>query len=101
MTRVFKVIAEIKLIQLGREVTAGKPYAPIPVCTRGGCSMMVPCQGDESVPPAVRNLFFKTAIVPAYEKSTAGQLAKLPWDRLLEQGESRLAAYHAWFKQQK
>jgi hypothetical protein len=100
MTRVFKVLAEIKLIQLGRKVTAGKPYNPIPVCTRNGCSMMVPCVGDDTVPPPVRNLFFKTAIVAAYEKSTPEQLPKLPWDQLLAQGEARLAAYHEWYERQ-
>lgn len=99
MTQVFKIIAEIKLIQLGRKVTAGNPYASIPQCTRHGCSVMIPCQGDEAVPPPVRNLFFKTAIIAAYEKSSAEQLPGLPWDQLLAQGEARLAAYHEWFQE--
>lgn len=99
MARVFKVIAEIKLIHLGREVTQGNPYAPIKMCTAQGCSFLVPCQGDQKVPQVVRDLFFNTAIVAAYQKTPAERLPSLPWDQLLVQGEARLAAYHKWLRQ--
>ncbi|CAB9512674.1 expressed unknown protein [Seminavis robusta] len=99
MNRVFKVMAEIKLIQLGREVTEGKPYEPIPMCTKGGCSFSVPCPGDQKAPKVVRDLFFNTAIIAAYEKSSVALFPSLPWDALLAQGEARLAAYHEWYRQ--
>lgn len=99
MTRVFKLVAEIKLIQLGRKVTEGKPYEPIAMCTRGGCSFSVPCLGDQKAPQVVRDLFFNTAIVPALERTSPDQMATLPWDVLLAQGEARLAAYHAWYRE--
>jgi hypothetical protein len=99
MNRIFKVLAEIKLIQLGREVTEGKPYEPFPMCTRGGCSFSVPCPGDQKAPVVVRDLFFNTAIVSTYEKMPVERFSSLPWDQLLAQGEARLAAYHEWFRQ--
>jgi hypothetical protein len=99
MNRVFKVLAEIKLLQLGREVTEGKPYEPLPMCTRGGCSFSVPCPGDQKVPLVAKDLFFNTAIVSAYEKEPVERFSSLPWDQLLAQGEARLAAYHEWFRQ--
>lgn len=99
MARVLKAIAEIKLIQLGREVTQGNPYAPVPLCTPQGCSFLVPCKGDQKAPLVVRDLFFNTAIVAAYEKTPAERLPSLPWDQLLVQGEARLAAYHKWYRQ--
>jgi len=100
MVRVFKIVAEIKLIQLGREVTEGKPFAArIRKCGPSGCSFMVPCERGQKAPKVVKDLFFNTAIVTAMEKSTPEQLEKLPWDELLAQGDARLAAYHDWFRQ--
>lgn len=100
MVRTFKVVAEIKLIQLGRQVQEGKPYEPFQQCTlSGGCSFAVPCEGEKKAPKVVRDLFFNTAIVAALERTSPELMETLPWDQLLAQGEARLAAYHAWFQQ--
>ena len=81
-TRVHKVVAEIKLIQLGREVTAGKPYESDLSCTRFGCSFLVPCAGEHKAPQVVRDLFFHTSIVCTYEHTLIERFAALPWDQL-------------------
>lgn len=101
MVRVFKVVAEIKLIQLGREVTEGKPYEPIRKCGPTGCSFSVPCQGDQKAPKVVRDLFFNTAIVKVLERCSPEKMETLPWDQLLAQGEARVAAYHVWFRERR
>ena len=101
MMRVFKVVAEVKLIQLGREVTEGKPYEPIQKCGPTGCSFSVPCQGDQKAPKVVRDLFFNTAIVKALEQCSPEKMETLPWDQLLAQGEARVAAYHVWFRERR
>jgi hypothetical protein len=99
MTQVFKIVTEIKLIQLGREVTEGKPFKPIKKCTSSGCSFSVPVPGDQKVPQVVRDLFFNTAIVAALEKTNPERLADLPWDELISQGQYRLRAYHDWYQE--
>ena len=98
MLRIFKVVAEIKLIQLGREVTEGRPYSPIKECGPTGCSFHVPCPGYQKPPKVVRDLFFDNVIVSALEQSTPEKMETLPWDQLLAQGEARVAAYHVWFR---
>lgn len=101
MIQVFNIVAEIKLIQLGRDVTEGKPFKPIRKCTSSGCSFMVPMAGSQKVPQVVRDLFFNTAIVPALERTSPDHYASLPWDQLIAQGERRLKSYHEWYQRRR
>lgn len=56
-------------------------------CSRGGPSF------KENFPLAVRNLFFNTALIDAFEKAPVQRLSSLDWDTLIQVAEKNLDEY--------
>jgi hypothetical protein len=59
-------------------------------CTGGACSR--PFQ--ENFPFVVRNLFFDTALIDAFEKTPVQRISSLDWDDLIDTAEKNFKAYH-------
>ena len=61
-------------------------------CSGGVCS--IPFRG--SLPRVVRDLFFETALLDAFERSSLEKVATFDWDVLMINAEDNLRAYKAW-----
>jgi hypothetical protein len=82
--RVKKLVATIKL-EKNKKVATMK-------CSGEVCS--IPFRG--SLPQVVRDLFFETALLDAFERSSLEKIAKLDWDVLMTNAEDNLRAYQVW-----
>lgn len=49
---------------------------------------------SSSFPPVIRNLFFETALVNAFEKTPVERIPILDWEGLITTAKSNLKAYH-------
>lgn len=50
----------------------------------------------QNLPTAVRNLFFGTTLVHAFEKYSVDRLPTLDWELLIEQAEENLRQFNQW-----
>ena len=82
--RVQDLVGEIKL-EKNKKVTTMK-------CSGGVCS--IPFRG--SLPRVVPDLFFETALLDAFERSSLEKIAKFDWDVLMTNAEDNLRAYKVW-----
>lgn len=69
--------------------------------------MALRCDGDMSsrtfgmnLPPVVRNLYFETSLVHAFEQYGLERLPTVDWDRLIEQAELNLLEFQRWFREE-
>lgn len=68
-------------------------YCPT-LCARRGCSISF--EKDTVLPQPVRNLFFGTALLDAFEKSPVERIQQMDWNALVAQAEENLGAYSQW-----
>lgn len=60
----------------------------------GACSISF--EKDTVLPQPVRNLFFGTALLDAFEKSPVERIQQMDWNALVAQAEENLGAYSEW-----
>jgi hypothetical protein len=82
--RLRDLVCEIKL-EKNKKVATMK-------CSGGVCS--IPFRG--SLPRPVRDLFFETALLDAFERSSLERIATFDWNVLMTNAEDNLRAYKVW-----
>jgi hypothetical protein len=82
-----------KALELVREIQLSKNQKVATMkCTGGVCTRPF----RQSFPPVVRNLFFETALMDAFERSPVEKIPPMDWDGLITNAEENLRAYHQW-----
>jgi hypothetical protein len=60
------------------------------------CETKLVIPGQQTMPSAVRNLFFNTKIVVATENAPLHQIELKKWDALIEQARANIEAFQEW-----